>query len=85
MDTTLTDTNISSNSNEIIHDDKKNEKFGLLKINLFVKEYIKLFKLVLKSIIPDLKSFKWWQALILIIFATFMVVFSVLVTFCFVI
>jgi hypothetical protein len=81
MDTTLTDTN----SSEMIHDDKKNKKFGLLKINLFVKEYIKLFKLVLKSIIPDLKSFKWWQALILIIFATFMVVFSVLVKFSFVI
>lgn len=54
---------------------KKSHKF---KLNLFIKNYIKILKLVFKSIIPDLRSFKWWQVLILIFFAIFMVVFSVL-------
>ncbi len=63
---------------ELINKDK-NTKSSLYKIILFFKNYIKLIKLVFESIIPDLKSFRWWQALILIFFATFMVVFSVLV------
>jgi hypothetical protein len=80
----LTDTienkiNLNKTSTEIINVDNK-KKSGLDKINLFCKNYIKLLKLVFKSIIPDLKSFKCWQALILILFATFMVVFSVLVS-----
>lgn len=58
--------------------DEKRRKSPFFKINLFIKNYFKTLKLVFKSIIPDLKSFKWWQALILLLFATFMVVFSVL-------
>ena len=55
----------------------------LSKIKSFFKQYLKALKLVFKSIIPDLKSFKYWQIAILIIFATFNVVFSVLVRFYF--
>jgi hypothetical protein len=64
-----------------IEDDNNNNnnKSALFKLNLFFKYYMKILKLVFKSIIPDLKSFKWWQALILIFFGIFMVVFSVLV------
>jgi len=68
---------ISLESSDTIEDN--NNKSALFKLNLFCKYYIKLLKLVFKSIIPDLKSFKWWQAFILIFFAAFMVVFSVLV------
>ncbi len=68
---------ISLESSDTIEDN--NNKSALFKLNLFCKYYIKQLKLVFKSIIPDLKSFKWWQALILIFFAAFMVVFSVLV------
>ncbi|CAF2499604.1 unnamed protein product [Rotaria sp. Silwood2] len=57
---------------------KPNKEFRLLKLKLFFKRYIKLLKLVFQSIIPDLKSFNWWQTLILILFAAFNVVFSVL-------
>jgi hypothetical protein len=48
----------------------------------FCKRYIKLLVLILNSIIPDLKSFKCWQVCILILFAAFNVVFSVLVSSC---
>lgn len=49
-----------------------------MKMKLFIRRYKDLIVLVLKSIGPDLKSFKWWQICILILFATFSVVFSVL-------
>jgi hypothetical protein len=49
------------------------------KLRLFIKNYIKQFILVFQSIIPDLKSFKWWQLIILIIYATFNAIFSILV------
>ena len=49
------------------------------KIGLFCERYKKLLILVFKSIGPDLKSFKWWQIVILSLFATFNVIFSVLV------
>jgi hypothetical protein len=58
-----------------------NRKSCSLKIKLFCKQYLRLLKLVFTSIIPDLKSFKYWQIAILILFATFNVVFSVLVRF----
>jgi hypothetical protein len=81
-DTNGNNININESRLEILnYDDNNNlKKSSLFKIKLFFKDYIELFKLVFKSIIPDLKSFKWWQALILIFFATFMVVFSVLVS-----
>ncbi|CAF0941027.1 unnamed protein product [Rotaria sp. Silwood1] len=56
----------------------ENKKFRLFKLKLFFKHYIKHLKLVFQSIIPDLKSFNWWQALLLILFAVFNVVFSIL-------
>lgn len=49
------------------------------KMKLFIRRYKDLIVLVCKSIGPDLKSFKWWQICILILFATFSLVFSVLV------
>jgi len=49
------------------------------KLYLFIKRYLKQLKLVFQSIIPDLKSFKYWQIIILILYATFNVVFSILV------
>ncbi|CAF1009536.1 unnamed protein product [Rotaria sordida] len=50
----------------------------ILKTKSFFKRYIEHLKLVFQSIVPDLKSFNWWQALLLILFATFNVVFSIL-------
>ena len=57
----------------------KKNKGGVWKIIGFFKNYFKLFKLVFQSIIPDLRSFKWWQGLLLLLFAAFVVVFTVLV------
>ena len=51
-----------------------------MKMKLFIRRYRDLLILVFKSIWPDLKSFKCWQVCILILFATFSVVFSVLVS-----
>ena len=58
---------------------KKSKENCLSKLYLFLKRYIKQLKLVFQSIIPDLKSFKKWQIIILILYATFNVVFSILV------
>ena len=69
-------------------DDSENEsieKFIINKENhasklyLFIKLYIKQFKNVFQSILPDLKTFKYWQIIILILYATFNVTFSILV------
>jgi hypothetical protein len=49
------------------------------KLYLFIKRYLKQFKLIFQSIIPDLKSFQYWQIIILILYATFNLIFSVLV------
>lgn len=67
----------SITSNNIL---ERNKKSRLYKIKQFLKRYIKYFKIVLKSIIPDLRSFKWWQVVLLLLFAAFNVVFSVLVS-----
>ncbi|CAF3656435.1 unnamed protein product [Adineta steineri] len=69
---------ITLSTNDISHISDRNTKSCLFKLNLFIKRYIKFLKLVFKSILPDLKSFKCWQAIILILFATFNVVFSIL-------
>jgi hypothetical protein len=61
------------------HISGKSNKSCLFKLKLFYTRYLKFLKLVFKSIIPDLKSFKCWQVIILILFATFNVVFSILV------
>ncbi|CAF5061338.1 unnamed protein product, partial [Rotaria magnacalcarata] len=50
------------------------------KIKHFIENYLNLLKLVFQSIKPDLISFKWWQVLLLVLFATFNVVFTVLVS-----
>lgn len=51
------------------------------KLKDFIKRYLSNLKVVFKSIIPDIRSFKWWQSILLLLFATFNVVFSVLVCF----
>jgi hypothetical protein len=50
-----------------------------LKFKQFYKQYRALLILVCKSIVPDLRSFHYWQMCILILFATFNVIFSILV------
>jgi len=49
------------------------------KLYVFLKRYLKQCQLVLKSIIPDLKSFKAWQLIVLVLYATFNMTFSILV------
>ena len=49
------------------------------KLYLFIKRYFKQLRLVFQSIIPDLKSFKYWQIIILILYAIFNVTFSIVV------
>jgi hypothetical protein len=49
------------------------------KLYLFIKRYLKQFQLIFQSILPDLKSFKYWQIIILILYATFNLTFSILV------
>ncbi|CAF0763666.1 unnamed protein product [Didymodactylos carnosus] len=44
----------------------------------FCHEYCSILKLVIKSTIPDIKSFKLWQIILLLLFATFNVIFSIL-------
>jgi len=61
------------------HISGKSKKSCLFKLKIFYKRYLNFLKLVFKSILPDLKSFKCWQVIILILFATFNVVFSILV------
>jgi nicotinamide mononucleotide transporter PnuC len=61
------------------HISGESRKSCLFKLKIFYKRYLNFLKLVFKSIIPDLKSFKCWQVIILILFATFNVVFSILV------
>jgi hypothetical protein len=63
---------------DIIH---RNQKSLSSKLILFGKRYKKILQLVFKSVIPDLKSFKCWQVIILLLFAAFNVVFSVLVSY----
>jgi len=71
---------ISGKEFEIIDDyPQQKQKTCSIKMKDFVRNYLKICKLVLRSIVPDLRSFKWWQALILLLFAIFMVAFSVLV------
>ncbi len=67
----------SDESEEEIHVMKQETTSS--KLYLFMKRYLKQFKLVFQSIIPDLKSFKYWQMFILILYATFNLIFSVLV------
>ena len=52
----------------------------LKKFKRVAQRYKDLIILVLKSIVPDLKTFNWWQAVLLILFASFNVIFSVLVS-----
>jgi hypothetical protein len=49
-----------------------------LKIDLFYKQ----IQLVIRSILPDLKSLKSWQIIALIFYAIFNVIFSILVEYC---
>lgn len=45
----------------------------------FIKCYLNQCKLVIQTIIPDLKGFKGWEILLLILFGAFNVTFSILV------
>ncbi|CAF3738630.1 unnamed protein product [Rotaria socialis] len=66
----------SSENNSILAEYTKHSRS--YKIKRFIENYLNLLKLVFQSIIPDLISFKWWQVLLLALYATFSVVFSVL-------
>jgi hypothetical protein len=69
-------TSLSDDSDE---ESIENHKNTSSKLYLFLKHYIKQLKLVCQSIIPDFQSFKNWQIIILILYATFNVIFSILV------
>ena len=74
---------ITISTGDVSNTTDKSQKSCSFKLRLFYKRYINFLKHVFQSIIPDLKSFKYWQIVILILFATFNVVFSILVnTFC---
>jgi len=88
-DTSGTDIPTNKNPTNSLSDDSEyesietniiNKENTSSKLKLFIKNYIKQFILVFKSIISDLKSFKCWQLIILILYATFNVIFSILVT-----
>jgi len=69
----------STNSLSDDSDDDSIESNFSSKLFLFIENYVKQLILVFQSIIPDLRSFEYWQILILILYATFNVVFSILV------
>lgn len=56
------------------------KKNPLDKLKHFLNQYKKLFILIWQSIIPDLKCFLWWQVVLLLLFAIFNVIFSILVS-----
>jgi len=74
-----TNSTSDDSEDESIESDIINRKNPSSKFDLFIKYYIQQVKLVFKSIIPDLRSFKYWQIIVLILYATFNVVFSILV------
>jgi hypothetical protein len=74
-----TNSTSDDSEDESIESDIINRKNPSSKFGLFIKYYIQQVKLVFKSIIPDLRSFKYWQIIVLILYATFNVVFSILV------
>jgi hypothetical protein len=74
-----TNSTSDDSEDESIESDIINRKNSSSKFGLFIKYYIQQLKLVFKSIIPDLRSFKYWQIIVLILYATFNVVFSILV------
>lgn len=65
--------------NESIESNVNTKGKFLTKFYLFIKNYFQQLKLVFQSIISDLKTFKTWQIIILILYATFNVIFSILV------
>ena len=50
------------------------------KIRLFLRRYFQQVNLVFQSILPDFRSFKFWQIIILILYATFNVTFTIVVS-----
>ncbi|CAF1464257.1 unnamed protein product [Adineta ricciae] len=70
-----TTTNTSEDSEDESLESHRNSSSN---IKSFAQCYIQQLKLVFQSIIPDLKSFQTWQILILLLYATFNVVFSFL-------
>ncbi|CAF1237515.1 unnamed protein product [Adineta steineri] len=87
----LTDTSTNellTNKNPPIStsDDSEDETVGnhiirrrnrLSKLKEFIQRYIKQLKFVFQSVIPDLKSFQKWKIIILILYATFSVIFTI--------
>lgn len=87
--------NVSLNSNEntqqtLLKENQLNEfdensakvrskKFQITKIFNKVEHFLKQIRNAFKSVIPDLKSLKTWQILILCLFALFNFTFSILV------
>ncbi|CAF1331047.1 unnamed protein product [Adineta steineri] len=87
----LTDTSTNellTNKNPPIStpDDSEDETVGnnvirrrnrLSKLKKVIQCYIKQLKFVFQSVIPDLKSFQKWKIIILILYATFSVIFTI--------
>ncbi|CAF1161572.1 unnamed protein product [Adineta steineri] len=87
----LTDTSTNellTNKNPPIStsDDSEDETVGnhtirrrnrLSKLKEFIQCYIKQLKFVFQSIIPDLQSFQRWKIIVLILYATFSVTFTI--------
>ncbi|CAF1172662.1 unnamed protein product [Adineta steineri] len=87
----LTDTSTNellTNKNPPIStsDDSEDETVGnniirrrnrLSKLKKVIQCYIKQLKFVFQSVIPDLKSFQRWKIIILILYATFSVIFTI--------
>ena len=71
---------LSSPSNdEILGKDQSYREDPSSKIYSCLKGYLQQIRLVLRSIVPDLRSFKCWQLMLLLLYATFNVTFSILV------
>ncbi|CAF4040817.1 unnamed protein product [Adineta steineri] len=87
----LTDTSTNellTNKNPPIStsDDSEDETVGnniirrrnrLSKLKKVIQCYVKQLKFVFQSVIPDLKSFQKWKIIILILYATFSVIFTI--------
>ena len=69
----------TSLSDESEEESMESQETTSSKLYLFIKRYLKQFKLVFQSILPDVKSFKYWQIFILIIYAAFNLTFSIIV------
>ena len=76
----LLENKLNNNKDESIETKSINKENHSSKFYLLSKQYLQQLKLVFRSIIPDLQSFKYWHIIILVFFAIFNVIFSILVS-----